>query len=179
MAEFPDELRRFLGAQSNAISISLVNSAVLNAKVAHAPDEYLKTSTHTVYASPEFRRRRRLSFVALEGTQDDAAVEWLAQLSLLFRLEDGTALAYVQFLVEDARGVALARQRIPWLVLRRVDVVGVAAHGHMRARRGCKRGVRRVTGAQPRRVQRHQAVCEVFDSLRRGVAARLRRHGGF
>ena len=58
MAEFPDELRRFLGTQhDNLTYVSLVNSAVLNAKVAHAPDEYLSTSTHTVYAAPEFRRR--------------------------------------------------------------------------------------------------------------------------
>ena len=103
MAEFPAELRRFLGTQhDNLTYVSLVNSAVLNAKVAHAPDEYLSTSTHTVYAAPEFRRRRRLSFVALEGrTQDAFTEEWIAQLLLLFRLPDGTELAYVQFLVED------------------------------------------------------------------------------
>ncbi len=105
MAEFPAELRRFLGGQQqedNVTFVSLVNSAVLNAKVAHAPDEYLETSTHTVYAAPEFRKRRRLSFVALEGTAaDGTAEEWIVQLLLLFRLPDGTELAYVQFLVED------------------------------------------------------------------------------
>jgi len=102
MAEFPAELRRFLGTQhDNLTYVSLVNSAVLNAKLAHAPDDYLSTSTHTVYAAPEFRRRRRLSFVALEGTQDGFTEEWIAQLLLLFRLPDGTELAYVQFLVED------------------------------------------------------------------------------
>ena len=103
MAEFPAELRRFLsGEQHNVTFICLVNSAVLNAKAAHAPDEYLQTSIHTVYAAPEFRRRRRLSFVALEGTRDDgSSEEWIAQLLLLFRLPDGTELAYVQFLVED------------------------------------------------------------------------------
>ena len=105
MASFPRELERFLAAEEMATAVDwvdVVNSAALNSKLAHHPDEYAATVTLTVYAAPSFRRRRRLSFVALEGVgEEDQLEEWIAQLLLLFRLPDGTQLAYVQFLVVD------------------------------------------------------------------------------
>ena len=100
MAEFPDALRRCVGRDE--VWVHLVNSAALCARMSHHPDEYDRTSLNTVYASMMFMGRRRLSFVALEGhTDDGVAQEWIAQLLLLFRLTDGSAFAYVQFLVAD------------------------------------------------------------------------------
>ena len=105
MASFPRELERFLTAEDIATAVDwvdVVHSAALNSKLAHHPDEYMATVTMTVYAAPSFRRRRRLSFVAFEGVgEDNRLEEWIAQLLLLFRLPDGTQLAYVQFLVAD------------------------------------------------------------------------------
>ena len=104
MAAFRTELHRRLLDDGHAMveQIYIVNSAVLSARMDHHPDEYAGTTTHTVYASPSFRDRQRFSFVALEGNaSDDRPEEWIAQLLLLFRLPDGTQLAYVQFLVAD------------------------------------------------------------------------------
>ncbi len=104
MAAFASELERFLATAQRPTDVPwvhIVNSAVLNAKMAHHPDAYAGTSLHTVYASMSFRRKRRMSFVALEGDGAEGAEEWIAQLLLLFRLPDGTPLAYVQFLVLD------------------------------------------------------------------------------
>jgi hypothetical protein len=104
MAAFPAELRRRLGDDGHPMveHIYIVNSAVLSARMDHHPDEYANTTTHKVYASPSFLNRPRFSFVALEGNTDDVRLEeWIAQLLLLFRLPDGTQMAYVQFLVAD------------------------------------------------------------------------------
>ena len=104
MASFPSELTRFLQSENKPPEsyVHLVNSAALSAKLAHHPDEYAGNVTQTVYAAQSLRGRRRLSFVALEGVGDHAeAEEWIAQLLLLFRLPDGTQLAYAQFLVLD------------------------------------------------------------------------------
>ena len=105
MTAFTAELARFLRSENKADMpyVDIVNSAALVAKLAHNPDEYAATVNMTVYAAPSFRRRRRFSFVALEGANlnTGAPEEWIAQLLLLFRLPDGTQLAYVQFLVVD------------------------------------------------------------------------------
>ena len=106
MASFVGELNRFLVAEqkpTNVPWVSIVNSAALNARMPHHPDAYAGTALHTVYATPSFKRRRRMSFVAIEGGGADGALEeWIGQLLLLFSLPDGTPLAYVQFLVQDA-----------------------------------------------------------------------------
>ena len=104
MGAFQAELRRQLLGEGHEMvqHIYVVNSAVLSARVDHHPDDYAGTTTHKVYASPSFLGRRRFSFVALEGNaEDDRLEEWIAQVLLLFRLPDGTPLAYVQFLVAD------------------------------------------------------------------------------
>jgi hypothetical protein len=104
IASFASELARFVHDEGKAVPewVSLVNSATLCATLAHHPDEHSLIRHQTVYAAPSFRRRRRLSFVALEGISDDGQrEEWIAQLLLLFRLPEGTPLVYVQFLVLD------------------------------------------------------------------------------
>ena len=131
MASFASALTRFLSDENrpDPVWVALVNSATLCATLAHHPDEHALIRHQTVYAAPSFRRRRRLSFVALEGVGSDGRrEEWIAQLLLLFRLPDGTPLAYVQFLVSDTeragKGPLYGTPNCAPLVWERLDSLG-------------------------------------------------------
>jgi hypothetical protein len=101
LAFFPGALDRWLESEGLAAGsvarVSVFSHAIVHSKLPHHPDEVNVVAVEKVMATPNTYGKRRFSFVAVTA----AAQEWIGQLRLLFRLPNGTAGAFVRYVVED------------------------------------------------------------------------------